>query len=83
MGRSRGERERNRNSRDTTTIFVTEFDDKWRAWDLFFEFKELGDIGEVIIPPKRDRRGRRYGFVRFINVEDVKRLATKMDNVIL
>lgn len=64
-------------------FFVTEFGYKWRANDLFFEFKDLGEIEEVVIPPKRDKYGRRYGFVCFVNVKDVKMLATKMDNIVL
>ena len=53
------------------------------AKDLYFEFKDLGDIDEVFIPPKRDKVGRRYGFVRYFNVADERLMATKLDNVIL
>lgn len=45
--------------------------------------KELGEIVEVVIPSKRDRRGRRYGFVRFANMVDENMLAIKLDSVIL
>lgn len=31
----------------TTTYFVTEFEDKWEARDLYHEFKELGNIDEM------------------------------------
>lgn len=54
----------------STTFLFNEFDDKWKAKDLFFEFKELGEIDEVFTPPKRDRKGRRYGFDRYFNVKD-------------
>lgn len=60
----------------STNFFVTEFGNNWRANDLFMEFKDLGEIEEVVIPPRRDKYGRRYGFVRFVNVKDVKMLAT-------
>lgn len=60
-----------------------EFDDKWRARDLFIEFKELREVDEVIIPPKKDRKGGRYGFVRYFNVKDERVLAIKLDNAML
>lgn len=48
-----------------------------------YEFKGFEEIDEVIIPPRRDKRGRRFSFVCFYNVEDARLLATKMDNVML
>lgn len=67
----------------STTFFVTEFGYKWRANDLLYEFKKLGEVEEVVIPPKKDSKGRRYGFTHFLNVKDEKLLATKLDNIIL
>ncbi|XP_058759365.1 uncharacterized protein LOC131632637 [Vicia villosa] len=66
-----------------SSFFVMEFGVRWRARDLLMEFKELGDIEEVVIPPKKDKFGRRYGFVRFLNVKDEELLATKLNNVVL
>lgn len=51
------------------------------AKDLFFEFMDLGDIDEVVIPPRRDGRGRRFGFVQFLNIKDEVLLATKLDSI--
>ncbi|XP_058783228.1 uncharacterized protein LOC131657894 [Vicia villosa] len=70
-------------SETSSSFFITEFRDRWRARDLYFEFKELGDIEEVVIPPRKDRFGRRFGFVRFLNVKDEELMATKLDNMIL
>lgn len=47
----------------STSFFVAEFDDKWMAKDLYYDLKDLGEIDEVVIPPRRYRRGRRFGFV--------------------
>lgn len=66
-----------------TSFFITEFRDKWKAQDLLFELKEFGDLEEVVIPPKRDIRGRRYGFTRFLNVTNKKLFAIKLDIVML
>ncbi|XP_058742327.1 uncharacterized protein LOC131614792 [Vicia villosa] len=53
------------------------------AIELFYEFKAFGEIMEFVIPPKKDKYGRRYGFVRFVNVPDVKSLEIKLDNMFL
>lgn len=75
-GRSRGEDE------TVTSYFITTFGDKWKAKDLFMDLKEYGALSEVVFPSRRDKRGRRYGFTRFLNVEDEILLAIKLDNVI-
>ncbi|XP_058732712.1 uncharacterized protein LOC131604256 [Vicia villosa] len=67
----------------SSSFFVTEFGDRWKARDLFFEFKNLGEIEEVVIPPRKDKFGRRFGFVCFLNVKDEELLATKLDNIVL
>lgn len=46
-------------------------------------FKDFGDINEVVILLKKDRRGKRYKFVIFFNVEDERMLAVKLDNIII
>ncbi|XP_058726466.1 uncharacterized protein LOC131597816 [Vicia villosa] len=66
-----------------SSFFFTEFGSRWKARDLLFEFKDFGVIDEVVIPPKRDKFGRRYGFVRFFNVEEEKLLGIKCDSTIL
>ncbi|XP_058726994.1 uncharacterized protein LOC131598405 [Vicia villosa] len=66
---------------EVTSFFITDFDHKWRARDLFFEFKDLGVVDEIVIPPKRDWRGEKYGFVRFVNVVNIRVLETKLNNL--
>ncbi|CAL5214380.1 unnamed protein product [Lathyrus oleraceus] len=46
-------------------------------------FEEFGMIDGVVIPPKRDKRGRKYKFVCFFNVGDVRRLVLQLDNLII
>lgn len=66
-----------------TSFFITEFGDNWSVNDLFYELKEYGELEDIVVPPRRDRRGRRYGFSRFQNVKDEKMLSIKLDNIIL
>lgn len=68
---------------EVTSFFITEFGDEWRAKDLFFELKEIGEIDEVVIPPERNRRGKRYRFACFFNVVDEKLMAIKLDSIVL
>lgn len=73
----------NGNIRNFTTFFITEFGDKWRVQDLFFELKEFGELEEIVIPPRRDKNGRRYGFTRFLNVSGENMMEIKLDNLVL
>lgn len=43
-------------SRASSTFFFTDFAESWGAKDLYFEFKELGEIDEIVIHAKRDWR---------------------------
>lgn len=33
-------------------------------------YKEFGEIDDVVTPPKWDKRGRRFGFLSFLNIKD-------------
>lgn len=50
---------------------------------MYEKFQRFGEVDEVIIPTKKDIRGRRYGFVRFFGVNDAKMLVTKLDNIFM
>lgn len=63
------------------TFFFSNFEDSWRAKDLFFEFKGLGDIEEIVIPAKKGWRGKKYGFVRFENVIEERLVDTKLNKI--
>ncbi|KAI5439407.1 hypothetical protein KIW84_024980 [Lathyrus oleraceus] len=53
------------------------------AKDLYDVLKDLRDIDKVIIPPKRDKRGNKYDFVRFFNVRDERLMVAKLDNTFI
>ncbi|CAK8576317.1 unnamed protein product [Lathyrus sativus] len=50
---------------------------------MFEVFKQYGLVLEVAIPPKGDKCGKRFGFVRFKNVEDIRLLAIKLDIIMI
>lgn len=50
---------------------------------MFDLFKEFGLMVEVVIPPRRDKYGKRFGFVRFRKVSDESMLGVKLYNIFI
>lgn len=46
-------------------------------------FQKYASIEEVVIPPKQDKRRKRFEFTRLTNVNYEKLFATKLDNIII
>lgn len=57
-----------------TSFFFTNFPEHFGEEDLWRVFTNWGQVREVFIPPKRDKLGNRFGFVRFIGVDNPSRL---------
>lgn len=69
-----------------SSIYFLEFSDHCRAKDIFDRFKKHGYISEVVIPPMRNNMNnfeRRFGFARFREVEDVRMLAVRLNNIFI
>ncbi|GJY10753.1 phospholipase-like protein [Tanacetum coccineum] len=62
----------------STSIFVLNFPDSVSAKDLFHSCKQYGHVVDSFIPMKRLKDGKRFGFVRFINVFNVERLVNNL-----
>ncbi|CAI8593962.1 unnamed protein product [Vicia faba] len=54
---------------------------KNKVKDFFELFWCIGKIYEVVISPKRNKIGKKFGFARFTEVEDARMLAVRLDNV--
>ncbi|GJR47638.1 nucleotide-binding alpha-beta plait domain-containing protein [Tanacetum coccineum] len=65
-------------SKISTSIFVTNFPDSFSAKDLFHSCKQYGHVVDSFIPTKRTKDGKRFGFVRFINIFNVERLVNNL-----
>ncbi|GJV81698.1 RNA-directed DNA polymerase, eukaryota [Tanacetum coccineum] len=52
----------------SVSVFITNFPDSCSAKDLFNSCKQYGHVVDSYIPNKRSITGKRFGFVRFINV---------------
>ncbi|PWA98675.1 nucleotide-binding alpha-beta plait domain-containing protein [Artemisia annua] len=62
----------------STSIYVTNFPYSFSAKDLFHSCKQYGHVVDSFIPTKRSKYGKRFGFVRFINVFNVERLVNNL-----
>ncbi|GKA59911.1 nucleotide-binding alpha-beta plait domain-containing protein [Tanacetum coccineum] len=65
-------------NRISTSIFVTNFPESTSAKELFHLCKRYGHVVDAYIPVKRTKTGKRFGFVRFINVFNEERLVNNL-----
>ena len=71
-----------RDHKDITSFYFTRFPEDATAEELWYHLKQTRDVREVFIPRKRNRQGRRYGFVRFKGVRDIQQIQKKLDSMI-
>nr|GEX44447.1 nucleotide-binding alpha-beta plait domain-containing protein [Tanacetum cinerariifolium] len=62
----------------STSVFVTNFPDQINAKELWNTCKQYGFVVDAIIPTRRSKAGKRFGFVRFINVSDAELLVNNL-----
>ncbi|GJR68417.1 nucleotide-binding alpha-beta plait domain-containing protein [Tanacetum coccineum] len=60
--------------RISTSVYVTNFPDNVSAKELFLACKQYGHVVDSYIPVKKSKYGKRFGFVKFINVFSEERL---------
>ncbi|GJX61367.1 nucleotide-binding alpha-beta plait domain-containing protein [Tanacetum coccineum] len=63
------------------TIYVTNFPEATTAKELFHACNVYGHVVDSFIPTKRAKNGKRFGFVRFINVFSEERLVNNLCTV--
>ncbi|GAU23742.1 hypothetical protein TSUD_128460 [Trifolium subterraneum] len=66
---------------EATSFFFTNLPDDCLAVDLWKIFAKYGRVGEVYLPNKMDKWGRRFGFVKFLEVKQVEELENKLGEV--
>jgi hypothetical protein len=67
--------------KETTSFFFTNFPEEVKAMELWAKFARFGRVGEVYIPNKLDRQGRRFGFVQFREVRDKGELLSRLGDI--
>jgi hypothetical protein len=70
----------NRLDQETTSFFFTNFPEDVKVVELWSIFAKHGRVGEVYIPKKRDKRGNRFGFVKFKEVKCVEALSSRLED---
>ncbi|GJZ55372.1 RNA-directed DNA polymerase, eukaryota [Tanacetum coccineum] len=65
----------------STSVFIKNFPQSCSAKELFQSCKQYGHVVDTFIPTKRSKNGRRFGFVRFINVFNEERLVNNLCTV--
>ena len=72
-----------RGETDITSFYFTRFPEDVTEMELWTQFRKWGDVKEIFIPKRRNKEGRRYGFVRFKGVSDKRRTERYLDNIIV
>nr|GEX60653.1 nucleotide-binding alpha-beta plait domain-containing protein [Tanacetum cinerariifolium] len=65
----------------SSSVFVTNFPEQFSAKDLWNTCKVYEHVVDTYIPDRRSKIGKRFGFVRFINVFDIERLVNNLCTV--
>nr|GEW19607.1 nucleotide-binding alpha-beta plait domain-containing protein [Tanacetum cinerariifolium] len=63
------------------SIYITNFLESLSAKELFHACKQYRHVVDSFIPTKRSKNGKRFGFVRFINVFNHERLVNNLCTV--
>ncbi|GKU92853.1 hypothetical protein SLEP1_g6524 [Rubroshorea leprosula] len=63
------------------SFFFYNFPDNWDAKALWHRFQECGRVGDVFVPAKRDKWGKRFGFVRMLGVQDVQYMEGRLNQI--
>ncbi|MCI40109.1 RNA-binding protein 25-like, partial [Trifolium medium] len=71
----------NRLNKEAISYYFTNFPDDILVVDLWKVFAKYGRVGEVYIPKKKDKWGRRFGFVKFKEVKNVEELSRRLGEV--
>lgn len=69
------------NNGGLTWFFFTNFPDNYGLEQMWKIFLKWGDVRDVYIPPRRDKKGLRFGFVKFKDVLILKALEEKLASI--
>jgi hypothetical protein len=71
----------NRLNKETISFYFTNFPEDTPVMELWKLFAMYGHVGEVYIPKKMDKRGNKFGFVKYKEVKEVEELSNKLESV--
>ncbi|XP_068483402.1 uncharacterized protein [Phaseolus vulgaris] len=69
------------NGNDFSTFFFSNFPNGYGEMDMVKVFQKWATVKEVFISRRLNKWGRRFGFVRFLDVKNVVRLEGDLDRI--
>ncbi|GLT61502.1 hypothetical protein SLA2020_342030 [Shorea laevis] len=87
-----GTRQRQRNKRwipgfdhkllgQTKTFFFYNFPENCEEKDLWYNFQKYGTVVDVYVPKKRDKWGKRFGFLRMLGVQNENQMTRRLNDI--
>jgi len=70
-------------SQDYTTFFFSNFPHGYTETDMLKVFQRWARVKEVFVSRRLNKWGRRFGFVRFFYVRNVRWLESELDQIII
>ncbi|GKU98541.1 hypothetical protein SLEP1_g11532 [Rubroshorea leprosula] len=64
-----------------SVFFFTNFPDDWSHESMWLTFRKFGRVLAIYCPPRKSKSGRRFGFVRFLEVKNEVELERKLDQI--
>lgn len=68
---------------NTNPFFFTNFPDIFGNELMWKVFNLYGKVTDVYIPPKRNKDGDNFGFVRFANLQDSRAMEAQLDSILI
>ncbi|GKV49694.1 hypothetical protein SLEP1_g56430 [Rubroshorea leprosula] len=64
-----------------TPLYFTNFPDDWSYGDMWRTFAKYGRVYDIYSPTKKDKNGKRFGFVRFLEVKNEAELEHQLGQI--
>ncbi|GKV05161.1 hypothetical protein SLEP1_g17203 [Rubroshorea leprosula] len=62
-------------------FFFTNFPEDWEMGEMWRVFIKIRRVIQVFIAKKRDQKGKRFGFVRFLEVKDIRSVEYQLNQI--
>ncbi|GKV09903.1 hypothetical protein SLEP1_g21337 [Rubroshorea leprosula] len=67
--------------KQATAFFFTNMSEDWSYTEMWRTFGKFGRVFDIYSPQRRSKNGRRFGFVRFLNVRNIRELKKQLDQI--
>ncbi|GLU01162.1 hypothetical protein SLE2022_184840 [Rubroshorea leprosula] len=68
-------------SGQATTFFIYNFPENVEVKELWYRFQRYGKVIDVFVPKKRDKWGKRFGFLRLLGVENESQMVRRLNEI--